>query len=119
MPPPTSLKGVAKTAVDMLKGSKPTVFIDKLGERAAFERTGTRLYQGALAKFDVLGSWDGGPTRAARVVAAAAAAGVVLDDLSMYQESATQAGFVFGFGAVNPDALDAGLAVFADLLRSA
>ncbi|MCP3136201.1 ferritin-like domain-containing protein [Pyxidicoccus xibeiensis] len=63
VPPPASLKGVAKTAVDMLKGSKPTVFIDKLGERLAFERTGTRLYQGALAKFDVLGSWEGGPTR--------------------------------------------------------
>lgn len=63
VPPPASLKGVAKTAVDMLKGSKPTVFIDKLGERAAFERTGTRLYQGALAKFEALGSWEGGPTR--------------------------------------------------------
>jgi ferritin-like protein len=47
----------------MLKGSKPTVFIDKMGERAAFERTGVRLYQGALAKFEVLGSWEGGPTR--------------------------------------------------------
>lgn len=63
VPPPASLKGVAKTAVDMLKGSKPTVFIDKMGERLAFERTGVRLYQGALAKFDTLGSWEGGPTR--------------------------------------------------------
>jgi ferritin-like protein len=63
VPPPASLKGVAKTAVDMLKGSKPTVFIDKLGERAAFERTGVRLYQGALAKFEAFGSWEGGPTR--------------------------------------------------------
>ncbi len=63
VPPPASLKGVAKTAVDTLKGAKPTVFIDKLGERLAFERTGTRLYEGALAKFDVYGGWDGGPTR--------------------------------------------------------
>ncbi|MFP2930410.1 ferritin-like domain-containing protein [Pyxidicoccus sp. 3LG] len=63
VPPPTTLKGVAKTAVDMLKGSKPTVFIDKLGERLAFERTGTRLYEGALAKYDVFGSWEAGPTR--------------------------------------------------------
>ncbi|MBZ4423008.1 ferritin-like domain-containing protein [Myxococcus sp. RHSTA-1-4] len=63
VPPPVSLKGVAKTAVDMLKGSKPTVFIDKLGERAAFERTGVRLYQGALGKLEALGSWEGGPTR--------------------------------------------------------
>jgi ferritin-like protein len=63
VPPPASLKGMAKTAVDMLKGSKPTVLIDKLGERLAFERTGVRLYQGALVKFDVHGSWEGGPTR--------------------------------------------------------
>ena len=49
VPPPSSLKGMAKTAVDMLKGGKPTVFIDKLGERLAFERTGVRLYEGALS----------------------------------------------------------------------
>ncbi|ATB45069.1 ferritin-like domain-containing protein [Corallococcus macrosporus] len=63
VPPPASLKGVAKTAVDALKGAKSTVFIDKLGERLAFERSGTRLYEGALAKYDVYGGWDGGPTR--------------------------------------------------------
>ncbi len=62
VPPPASLKGVAKTAVDLLKGARPSVFIDKLGERAAFERSGVRLYQGALAKLEVLGSWEGGPT---------------------------------------------------------
>jgi GntR family transcriptional regulator/MocR family aminotransferase len=57
--------------------------------------------------------------RAGRVVAAAAAAGVVLDDLAMYagQDSARQAGFVFGFGAVRPDRIDAGLAIFRDRLR--
>lgn len=63
VPPPASLKGMAKTAVDMLKGGKPTVFIDKLGERLAFERSGVRLYEGALSKLDVFGSWDGGPSR--------------------------------------------------------
>lgn len=63
VPPPSSLKGLAKTAVDMLKGSKPTVFIDKLGERLAFERVGVRLYEGALSKLDVHGSWEGGPSR--------------------------------------------------------
>jgi GntR family transcriptional regulator/MocR family aminotransferase len=65
---------------------------------------------------------DGGPERAARVVAAAAAAGVVLDDLAMYagpgQDSVRQtAGFVFGFGAVRPDRIEAGVAVFAARLR--
>jgi rubrerythrin len=64
VPPPASLKGLAKMALDAVKGKKATVFIDRLGERAAFERTGTRLYEAMLAKFDALGSFEGGPTRA-------------------------------------------------------
>ena len=63
VPPPASIKGAASTAIEMIKGHKPTVLIDKLGERLAFERTGVRLYEGILIKFDALGSWDGGPTR--------------------------------------------------------
>lgn len=63
VPPPGSLKGVAKTALEALKGHKPTVLIDKLGERLAFERVGVRLYESVLTKFDALGTWDGGPTR--------------------------------------------------------
>lgn len=62
-PPPSSLKGVAKAGLQMLKGRKPTVFLNKLGERLAFERTGTRLYQTMISKYDTLGSWEGGPTR--------------------------------------------------------
>lgn len=64
VPPPGSMKGMATTAMQMLKGNKPTVFIDKLGERLAFERSGVRLYEAVLTKFDALGSWDGGPSRA-------------------------------------------------------
>jgi rubrerythrin len=63
VPPPASLKGMAKTAVDMLKGGRSTVFIDKLGQRAGFERTGVRLYEAALSKLDVFGTWVGGPSR--------------------------------------------------------
>ena len=63
VPPPASLKGVAKTGLEMLKGHKASVFLDKLGERIAFERTGTRLYEAAIAKFDVYGTWEGGPSR--------------------------------------------------------
>lgn len=63
VPVPATLKGMFQTAKEMLKGTKPTVFIDKLGERAGFERTGVRLYEAALLKFDVHGSWDGGPSR--------------------------------------------------------
>jgi rubrerythrin len=63
VPPPSSLKGMAKMALDTVKGHKATVFIDKLSERAAFERTGARLYEAMLAKFDALGGYPGGPTR--------------------------------------------------------
>jgi rubrerythrin len=63
IPPPTTFKGFAKIALDGIKGKKATVFIDRLGERAAFERTGTRLYEAMIAKYDALGGFDGGPSR--------------------------------------------------------
>ena len=64
VPPPSTVKGVVKTAVEAVKGHAPTVFVDKLAERLAFERTGTRLYEAILVKFDGGASWTGGPTRA-------------------------------------------------------
>jgi rubrerythrin len=64
MPPPTSFKGLAKTAMQSISGGQPTLFMDKLGERLAFERTGTRLYEALLSKHDSFGSFAGGPTRA-------------------------------------------------------
>lgn len=39
-------------------------FMDKLGARLAFERTGVRLYDALLAKHKALGGFDGGPSRA-------------------------------------------------------
>ncbi|MDY7225908.1 ferritin-like domain-containing protein [Hyalangium rubrum] len=63
VPVPATLKGMFTTAKEMLKGNKPTVFIDKLGERLGFERTGVRLYEAALSKFDLHGTWPGGPSR--------------------------------------------------------
>jgi hypothetical protein len=62
MPPPTTLKGAAETVKQALKGAKATALIDKLGERLAFERTGTRLYDALIGKFEALGGFDGGPT---------------------------------------------------------
>lgn len=50
MPPPTNLKGVAGAAGAALTGRRVHIFLDKLGERAAFERTGTRLYDAALTR---------------------------------------------------------------------
>jgi len=63
MPPPATIKGAVKTTIEALKGQKANVFLDKLGERAGFERTGVRLYELAISKFDAFGSWDGGPSR--------------------------------------------------------
>ena len=66
MPPPARVKGVASTLLDALKGNKPQVLIDKLGERLAYERTGVRLYEALLMK---LGTATGGPMIDAAAVA--------------------------------------------------
>lgn len=51
IPAPATLKGMVKTGAKMLSGNRPQVFIDKLAERLAFERGGTRLYDALLSKF--------------------------------------------------------------------
>jgi rubrerythrin len=51
VPPPLSLKGVVKAGMAVLEGGAPAVFIDKLGERLAFERSGTRLYDALIIKY--------------------------------------------------------------------
>ncbi len=50
VPVPATVKGMANTAASKLTGKKPEVLIDKLGERLAFERAGTRLYEAMLLK---------------------------------------------------------------------
>jgi bacterioferritin (cytochrome b1) len=42
----------------------PSLFMDKLGERLAFERGGARLYQGLLGKMRANGKSSGGPSLA-------------------------------------------------------
>jgi rubrerythrin len=64
VPPPGSLKGLMKAAVQLIQGRPPAILIDKLAERLAFERSGTRLYDSLIAKLDATGSFEGGPTRA-------------------------------------------------------
>jgi hypothetical protein len=64
MPPPASIKQVGKAAVGALTGGSPNLLLDKLGERLAFERTGTRLYDALLTKLAAYGAFDGGPTKA-------------------------------------------------------
>jgi hypothetical protein len=58
VPPPTSMKGMAKSALQALKGEKATVLIDKLAERLAFERTGTRPYETLIQKAQAINSAD-------------------------------------------------------------
>jgi rubrerythrin len=57
---------MAQTGIRALGGGQPQLFMDKLGERLAFERTGTRLYEALVGKAaDGNGArWKGGPTRA-------------------------------------------------------
>lgn len=50
LPPPTTMKGVLDTSIQKLKGNHPSVLIDKLGERLAFERSGVRLYEALISK---------------------------------------------------------------------
>lgn len=64
MPPPASVKGVVKDVMQRIGGQKTSVLLDKIGERLAFERTGTRLYETLLEKLADGGSFDGGPARA-------------------------------------------------------
>ncbi|WP_394844561.1 ferritin-like domain-containing protein [Pendulispora brunnea] len=63
VPAPSTLKGVVGTTIKAVQGLSMTVFMDKLGERLAFERTGTRLYEALLSKFDTFGTFAGGPQR--------------------------------------------------------
>ncbi|HLL23192.1 MAG TPA: ferritin-like domain-containing protein [Kofleriaceae bacterium] len=63
VPPPGTLKGFAKTVMEKLQGHQPTVLIDKLGGRLAYERAGTRLYDALLVKHAAANVHEGGPTR--------------------------------------------------------
>jgi ferritin-like protein len=54
VPAPGTMKGVVKAGVSKMTGNEPTLLLDKLGERLAFERTGTRLYDALITKFEAL-----------------------------------------------------------------
>lgn len=62
VPPPADLAGMVGNAIKGLKGARPTQFIDKLGERLAFERSGVRLYEALISKYVAFGGFEGGPT---------------------------------------------------------
>jgi rubrerythrin len=52
IPPPASMKGVLKAGMAKMKGGAPSIFMDKIGERIAFERAGTRLYEALITKYE-------------------------------------------------------------------
>lgn len=51
VPPPVTVAGKLKSAIGTLSGASMAVFMDRLGQRLAFERQGSRLYEGLIAKF--------------------------------------------------------------------
>lgn len=63
VPPPATVKGAVKTLMKALGGENVAVLMDKMGQRLAFERTGVRLYDSLIAKWDAYGGFDGGPQR--------------------------------------------------------
>ncbi|NHZ32564.1 ferritin Dps family protein [Massilia sp. CCM 8692] len=54
VPLPGTLTGAVTVGMSMLKGESPQILLDKLGERLAFERTGTRLYDALITKCEVM-----------------------------------------------------------------
>ena len=54
VPIPGTVKGAITTGASMLTGDQPQLLLDKLGERLAFERTGTRLYDALITKFETM-----------------------------------------------------------------
>jgi rubrerythrin len=50
VPMPGTVKGAVKSTMKMVTGHHPEVFINKLGERLAFERSGVRIYEQLIMK---------------------------------------------------------------------
>ena len=54
VPVPGTVSGALTTGASLLAGDRPQLLFDKLGERLAFERAGTRLYDALITKFEAL-----------------------------------------------------------------
>lgn len=50
VPLPGTVRGTINSLVEKIKGQPIEIFIDKLGERIAFERTGVRVYEALIPK---------------------------------------------------------------------
>jgi len=60
LPPPAAARLLYRATQQ--KAHSPHLFMDKLGERLAFERTGVRLYQALIGKLGAYGTFSGGPS---------------------------------------------------------
>lgn len=54
VPLPGTLQGAVTMGIRTLSGDSPQILLDKLGERLAFERTATRLYDALITKCEVM-----------------------------------------------------------------
>lgn len=59
VPPPATAKGTVKSGAKALTGKRADLLIDRLGERLAFERSGTRLYEAMITKCRAAGDGSG------------------------------------------------------------
>src|SRR5690606_42066880 len=48
VPVPASAKGMLKSTMEKFAGNQPAVFVNKLGERLGFERSGGRIYESLM-----------------------------------------------------------------------
>ncbi len=62
LPPPSNAGQFQQGASRAPNESTMDAFMDKLGARLAFERTGTRLYEALLSKHQAFGGFPGGPS---------------------------------------------------------
>jgi hypothetical protein len=62
VPPPTTIRGMLGATAQAFTGHRMHVLLDKLGERAAFERAGVRLYDAMLQKAQQLDRLPGDMT---------------------------------------------------------
>lgn len=53
VPLPGTAKGMLKSMLEKFTGHQPATFVNKLGERLAYERTGTRVYEAMILKCEV------------------------------------------------------------------
>ena len=67
IPPPFTIQGKLKAGFDKLVGERPEMLMDKIGERLAFERTGTRLYDALIVKYETLAESGDEPELSARL----------------------------------------------------